>query len=142
MNSIFNSVYILIFIKFLRTLHRKLLPAQYDGSMPRYLILAMFNDKALLLGYSDSYTTCQKYSDESTWAITFSTYTGSGYADVNSAGASGFHRNPENTSRLESLSENVGCLSVENDMRLARKYGFSEETMDALVRQFRNGNYV
>lgn len=140
LKSIFNSVYLLLFLRFLRTLFRKLVPTKEDLTLPRYLILAMFDNKAILLGYSDSYSVCQKYADESRWAITISEFTGSGYLDVamTDTGA----RNDQNTSRLESMQENAEYLSCERDFELGVKYGFNEVKMDFLVKRFRNGSYV
>lgn len=141
LKSIFNSVYLLLFLRFLRTLYRKLVPSKEDLTLPRYLILVMFEDKAILLGYSDSYSVCQKYSDESRWAITISEYTGTGYLDVEMANiAAQGGRNDRNTSRLESMQENY--LSCGRDLELGVKYGFSEVKMAFLVKRFRNGHYV
>lgn len=143
LKSIFNSVYLLLFLRFLRTLYRKLVPSKEDLTLPRYLILAMFEDKAILLGYSDSYSVCKKYSDESRWAITISEYTGTGYIDVEMANpAAQGARNDQNTSRLESMQENADYLSCERDIELGVKYGFSEVKMAFLVKRFRNGHYV
>ena len=140
LKSIFNSVYILLFLRFLRTLYRKLVPTKEDLTLPRYLILAMFDNKAILLGYSDSYSVCQKYADESRWAITISEYTGTGYLDVEMTDTGA--RNDQNTSRLESMQENAEYLSCERDFELGVKYGFNEVKMDFLVKRFRNGSYV
>lgn len=141
LKSIFNSVYLLLFLRFLRTLYRKLVPSKEGLTLPRYLILAMFGDKAILLGYSDSYSVCQKYSDESRWAITISEYTGTGYLDVEMANtAAQGARNDRNTSRLESMQENY--LPCDRDLELGVKYGFSEVKMAFLVKRFRNGHYV
>lgn len=143
LKSIFNSVYLLLFLRFLRTLYRKLVPSKEDLTLPRYLILAMFEDKAILLGYSDSYSVCRKYADESPWAITISEYTGTGYLDVEMADTvKQDARNGNNTSRLESMQENVDYLSCERDLELGVKYGFSEGKMNFLVNRFRNGSYV
>lgn len=143
LKSIFNSVYLLVFLRFLRTLYRKLVPSKEDLTLPRYLILAMFDNKAILLGYSDSYSVCQKYADESRWAITISEYTGTGYLDVAiSDTVSQGARNDQNTSHLESMQENAEYLSCERDFELGVKYGFSEVKMAFLVKRFRNGHYV
>ena len=143
LKSIFNSVYLLLSLRFLRTLYRKLVPSKEDLALPRYLILAMFEDKAILLGYSDSYSVCQEYSDESRWAITISEYTGTGYLDVAASATVGQEaRNDQNTSRLESMQENTEYLACERDFELGVKYGFSEVKMNFLVNRFRNGHYV
>lgn len=143
LQSIFNSVYLLLFLRFLRTLYRKLVPTKEDLTLPRYLILAMFDNKAILLGYSDSYSVCQKYADESRWAITISEFTGTGYLDVDIANGRGPDgRNELNTSHLESMQENAEYLSCERDFELGVKYGFSEVKMAFLVKRFRNGHYV
>lgn len=143
LKSIFNSVYLLLFLRFLRTLYRKLVPLKEDLTLPRYLILAMFDNKAVLLGYTDSDSVAKKYGDESRWAITISEFTGSGYLDVDIANGRGQGgRNELNTSHLESMRENIDYLSFDRDMGLNLKYGFDEAKMEFLVRRFRTGNYV
>lgn len=143
LKSIFNSVYLLLFLRFLRTLYRKLVPLKEDLTLPRYLILAMFDNKAVLLGYTDSDSVARKYGDESRWAITISEFTGTGYLDVDIANGRGQGgRNELNTSHLESMRENIDYLSFDRDMGLNLKYGFDEAKMEFLVRRFRNGNYV
>jgi hypothetical protein len=103
----------------------------------------MFDNKAILLGYSDSYSVCQKYADESRWAITISEFTGTGYLDVDIANGRGPDgRNELNTSHLESMQENAEYLSCERDFELGVKYGFSEVKMAFLVKRFRTGHYV
>ena len=124
-------------------IYRKLVPSKEDLALPRYLILAMFEDKTILLGYSDSYSVCQEYADESRWAITISEYTGTGYLDVAASDTVGQGaRNDQNTSRLESMQENTEYLACERDFELGVKYGFSEVKMNFLVNRFRNGHYV
>ena len=144
LKSVFNGIYLLLFLQFLRGLHAKVVPMRV-GNLPRYLILAMFDNKAILFGYSDSLETCKAYSRESRWSITISEFTGSGYRDIDGHAlgeGNGDARNKENTCNLESIQENMEFMDAERDIKLIRKYGFDDGKSAQLVAQFRHGNYV
>jgi hypothetical protein len=149
MTSIFNSVYLLIFIQFLRELYRKIIPRPDSGELPKYLILAKFNDKTLLLGYADTYSKCTEYMNDSRWSITISQnvgqiYIDADYIDVGGKPMDSARRRGTDDLPLESIRENRGVNGVASsrDVQLAQKYGFSESKMESIVRRFRRGNYV
>lgn len=144
LKSVFNGIYLLLFLQFLRGLYAKIVPMRAD-KMPKYLILAMFDDKAILFGYSDSLRTCQEYSRKSRWGITISEFTGSGYRDIDGHALGKGERdarNMANTCNLESIQENMDYLDAERDLELSRQYGFDPGKSAQLVAQFRHGNYV
>ena len=149
MTSIFNSVYLLIFIQFLRELYRKINPRPDSGELPKYLILAKFTDKTLLLGYADTYSKCTEYMNDSRWSITISQnvgqiYIDADYIDVEGKPMASARRRGTDNCPLESIRENRGVNGVASsrDVQLAQKYGFSESKMESIVRRFRRGNYV
>jgi hypothetical protein len=144
LKSVFNGIYLLLFLQFLRGLYAKVVPMQSDR-LPKYLILAMFDDKAILFGYSDSLRTCQEYSRKSRWGITISEFTGSGYRDIDGhALGKGVEdaRNKANTCNLETIQENMDFMDTERDLELIRQFGFDPGKSAQLVAQFRHGNYV
>ena len=144
LKSVFNGIYLLLFLQFLRGLYAKIVPMRAD-KMPKYLILAMFDDKAILFGYSDSLRTCQEYSRKSRWVITISEFTGSGYRDIDGhAPGKGVEdaRNRANTCNLESIQENLDFMEAERDLELIRQFEFDPGKSAQLVAQFRHGNYV
>ena len=144
LKSVFNGIYLLLFLQFLRGLYAKIVPMRAD-KMPKYLILAMFDDKAILFGYSDSLRTCQEYSRKSRWGITISEFTGSGYRDIDGHAVGKGERdarNEANTCNLESIQENLDFMDAERDLELIRQFGFDPGKSAQLVAQFRHGNYV
>jgi hypothetical protein len=139
LRTIFNGVYLIMFIGFLRNFHRKIVPPKECFAFPRYLLLALCSDKAILLGYTDSYSSAIKYSSESRWSVTISEYVGDGYREVNVSG----QVDADNSSSLESLRENSNGICMDKrDMELNRKYAVDEDKIAFLVRHFRNGNYI
>ena len=142
LKSIFNGVYLLLFLRFLRGFYRKIVPSKEDLTLPRYLILAMFEDRTILLGYSDSIEVCHAYASETRWAITISEFTGSGYHDVARDLQSEEPSDHDGEHCLVSMWECGDIFSDEQDWRIMGKYGFDRTKIDMLVRRFKNGNYV
>lgn len=139
MKHIFNGLYTLIVIRFIRLLYRKLIPAPVSLGMPKYLLIAMFTDYGMLLGYSDSLTECRKYSDAAYWMVTISMWDGHGkYRDI--------ERNDEYEE--DSKSSLIGFWEADNktgamrDGNLAEKFGFDRIRMKKLVESYRHGNFV
>ena len=139
LRSIFNGLYLIMFIGFLRKFHRRIVPPKEYCAFPRYLMLALCSDKAILLGYTDSYSSAIKYSSESRWSVTISEYVGDGYRELNALG----QVDEDNASCLVSLRENSDGICMDRrDMELNRKYAVDEDKIAFLVRHFRNGHYI
>ncbi len=131
--SIFNALYLVIFIRFLRSILEKIVPSVEHGQYPKYLILALFSDKGMLLGYTNSIADARDYMDHSTWGITISKLTPYGYRDIDSG-------SPNEPKPMVSLYWS-GNSSKERDIDLARTYGFNRTTIEWLVRTFNNTVY-
>lgn len=135
--SIFNALYLVIFIRFLRNILEKLAPSCEHGQYPKYLILALFSDKGMLLGYTDLLSDARDYMDHSTWGITISKLTPYGYRDIDNGSP---NDSPNEPKRMVSLYWS-GNSSKERDSDLARTYGFNRTTIEWLVRTFNNTVY-
>jgi hypothetical protein len=131
--SIFNALYLVIFIRFLRNILEKMIPSFEHGQYPRYLILALFSDKGMLLGYTDSIDDARAYMEKTTWGITISKLTPYGYRDID-------HSSLNEPKRMVSLYWS-GNSSKERDIDLARTYGFNRTTIEWLVRTLNNTVY-
>ena len=140
MKSIFGGVYALLLINFLRAMCRKICPEISDCSLPKYLIVAKCTGNAMLLGYTDDYSVCMNYCNASHWSLTISKLTETGSVEMGSKGKRCIR------------SRGVPLYSVyqypdmppdtrARDIRLCRKYGFSEEKLNSLAIRFRYGNY-
>lgn len=138
MQSIFKGLYTLIVIRFLRSMFSKLCPVtELDESLPRYLILAMFSDRGMLLGYTDDYSVINEYDKETSWTITVSEYDGQYYMAEDRDGY-----NVSAMTWLTSLYEQENRGSADRDARLAAKFGFRKEKIEYLVKRYKNGNYA
>ena len=152
MHSIFNGIYLAMFIGFLRSMCRKLVPGRVDTTLPKYLIIAAFPDKGVLYGYSDSYDVCQKFDAESNYKMSFSIFTGTGYTDVDKLKDPGgrvsrcWDKGNENKliSPEEFYPEIQSMFSdgIDPDVELGKRYGFDMEKIKYLARRFRTGNYA
>lgn len=140
MKSIFGGVYALLLINFLRAMYRKIRPEISDCLLPKYLIFAKFTGNSMLLGYTDDYSVCMNYCDDSHWTLTISKLTENGYAEMGPKG------------KCFIWSRCVPLYSVyqypdmppdtrARDIRLCMKYGFSAEKLNSLAIRFRYGNY-
>ena len=138
--TIFRSIYALIFIDFLRKVYAIIYPTAIDTPelMPTYIILALFSDEAILLGYSDDWSVCQRYSSYSKWTITCSVRHGIGYADVN---VNERGKNDESAHDLKSVF-GVHTCHQDYDLKLAKQFGFRREVIDYLAKRYHNGNYI
>lgn len=141
MRSIFNGLYTLIFIRFIRAMFTKLAPYRdVDTTLPRYLILAMFCDRGMLLGYANDYSICKAYAKETTWSITITECDMCGrYSPVDKT-ACGF--SDASRTYLTSLYEQDNPDSLSRDARLAERFGCRKEKIEYLTKRYLNGNYI
>lgn len=132
--SIFNALYLSIFIGFLRNVWLTVFPSPERGEYPQYLILAMFSDKGMLLGYTDELSVAKSYRSNSSWGITIAKWTPAGYRDLEG------HMSSIRRRLVSVASENNGRSSA--DLALAGMYGFNRAKIDWLAWKFNNTVYL
>lgn len=132
--SIFNALYLSIFIGFLRNVWLTVFPSPVRGEYPQYLILAMFSDRGMLLGYTDELSVAKSYRSNSSWGITIAKWTPVGYRDFEG------HMSSIRRRLVSVASEFNGRSSA--DLALAGIYGFNRAKIDWLAWKFNNTVYL